>query len=87
MSVVAGALADFVTESAMTSQTGLFRALGWLVGTGPGSGMCLQYLVSGLGYLSIVVIAWFIPTIRDGEEILPDHDQREKVGKEKAPEE
>lgn len=87
MPVVAGALADFVTEPAMTSQTGLSRAFGWLVGTGPGSGMSLQYLVSGLGYISIVVIAWFIPTLRDVEEILPDHDQLEKAGEEKAPKE
>ncbi len=79
MPVVAGVLADFVTEPAMTTQTNLARLFGWMVGTEPGSGMSLQYIFSGLGYISIVIVAWFIPTIRKVEEILPDHDQLEKV--------
>ncbi len=57
MSVVAGVLADFVTEPAMTTQTNLARLFGWMVGTEPGSGMSLQYIFSGLGYISIVIVA------------------------------
>jgi hypothetical protein len=79
MPVVAGAIADYVTEPMMAAQTGLARAFNWLVGTGPGSGMSLQYLFSGLAYISIIIVAWFIPTIRNVEELLPDHDQLEKV--------
>jgi hypothetical protein len=79
MPVVAGALADYVTEPAMQGQTGLATAFGWLVGTEPGSGMALQYLVSGLLYILVVVVAWFIPNVRNVESLLPDHDQLEKV--------
>ena len=79
MPIVAGALADYVTEPAMQGQTGLAKAFGWLVGTGPGSGMSLQFLISGLGYILIIFIAWFIPTVRNVETLLPDHDQLERV--------
>jgi hypothetical protein len=79
MPVVAGALADYVTEPAMMAQTGLAKTFGWLVGTTPGSGMSLQYLFSGLAYLMVIGVAWFIPTIRNVEELLPDHDQLERV--------
>jgi MFS family permease len=79
MPVVAGALADYVTEPAMQTQTGLAKAFGWLVGTSPGSGMSLQFFVSGLGYILILIIAWFIPTVRNVETLLPDHDQLERV--------
>jgi DHA3 family macrolide efflux protein-like MFS transporter len=87
MPVVAGALADYVTEPAMQGQTGLANAFGWLVGTGPGSGMSLQFFASGLGYFLILIIAWFIPTVRNVETLLPDHDQLERVeDQESAPE-
>ena len=85
MPVVAGALADYVTEPAMQGQTGLAKAFGWMVGTSPGSGMSLQFLASGLGYILIVVIAWFIPRVRNVETLLPDHDQLERV-EDQAPE-
>lgn len=79
MPVVAGALADYVTEPAMLGQTALAKTFGWMVGTSPGSGMSLQYLFSGLGYLAVIAVAWFLPNIRNVETILPDHDQMEKV--------
>jgi MFS family permease len=79
MPLVAGALADFVTEPAMAVQSGLSKAFGWLVGTGPGSGMSLQYILSGLLYLTVICVAWFMPAVRNVETLLPDHDQLEKV--------
>jgi DHA3 family macrolide efflux protein-like MFS transporter len=79
MPVIAGALADYVTEPAMTTQSGLANAFGWLVGNSPGSGMSLQYIFSGLFYASIALLAWFIPVIRNVETILPDHDELERV--------
>jgi DHA3 family macrolide efflux protein-like MFS transporter len=45
--VLAGAIADYVTEPAMTSSTWLARAFGWMLGTSPGSGLALQYVVAG----------------------------------------
>jgi MFS family permease len=81
--VIAGALADYVTEPAMKSQTGLARALGTLVGNEPGSGMALQFVLAGLVYLAIIVIVYlFIPAVRNLEDRLPDHDQMAKLGEE-----
>ena len=82
MPVVAGAIADYVTEPAMMAQTALSKAFGWLVGTGPGSGMSLQYLFSGMAYIAIIGVALFIPTIRNVETLLPDHDELEKAAEE-----
>jgi len=79
MPIVAGALADYFTEPAMVSQTTLARTFGWVVGNSPGSGMSLQYIFSGLAYISIAAIAWFNPSIRNVETILPDHDQLPKA--------
>ena len=41
--------------------------------------MSLQFIISGLVYLSVIAAAWFIPAIRNVETILPDHDQLKKV--------
>jgi hypothetical protein len=79
MPIVAGLLADYVTEPAMASGTGLSGALGWLAGTGPGSGMSLQYVFSGLGYLGVILAACFLPAVRNVETLLPDHDQMKKA--------
>jgi DHA3 family macrolide efflux protein-like MFS transporter len=79
MPVIAGVLADKVTEPAMQSQTWLSKAFGGVVGTTPGSGMALHFLLAGVLYLIVIAFAWFIPAIRNVETILPDHDQLEKV--------
>jgi len=80
MPVTAGALADYVTEPAMTSSTWLSRAFGWLVGTSPGSGMALQFVLSGALYVLIVLsVVAFFPSIRNLEDQLPDHSEMETV--------
>jgi hypothetical protein len=79
MPVVSGLMADYVMEPAMNANTGLAHAFGGLVGTSPGSGMSLQFIISGLLYLSVTAAAWFIPAIRNVETILPDYDQLKKV--------
>jgi DHA3 family macrolide efflux protein-like MFS transporter len=79
MPVISGLAADYVTEPAMKAQTGLSKTFGWLVGTSSGSGMSLQYIFSGLCYLGVILVAWFIPVIRNVETLLPDHDQMKKV--------
>jgi DHA3 family macrolide efflux protein-like MFS transporter len=73
--IMAGALADLVTEPAMQSQSWLSGTFGWLVGTGPGSGMALQYILSGVGWIAIIAVASFIPVIQRVEDLLPDHEQ------------
>jgi DHA3 family macrolide efflux protein-like MFS transporter len=78
--ILAGLLADYVTEPAMQSQTWLAGAFGWLAGTSPGSGMAVQYILTGMAYMTIVLITFlFVPVVRNLEDTLPDHDQMEKV--------
>jgi MFS transporter, DHA3 family, macrolide efflux protein len=78
--IVAGALADYVTEPAMCSSTWLARAFGWLVGNKPGSGMALQFIFGGVAYILVVLFfTLFIPAMRNLEDQLPDHDQLEKL--------
>ncbi len=73
--ILAGALADYVTEPAMRSQTWLAAAFGPLVGTGPGSGMALQFIFAGVAYMAAVLIVFlFVPAVRNLEDQLPDHD-------------
>jgi MFS family permease len=77
--IMAGALADLVTEPAMQSQSWLSDTFGWLVGTGPGSGMALQYVLSGVAWIAIIAVASFVPVIRNVEDLLPDHKQSPKA--------
>jgi hypothetical protein len=35
--------------------------------------------VAFLVYLLVIVVAWFLPAVRNVETILPDHDQAEKA--------
>jgi hypothetical protein len=74
--IIAGLLADYVTEPAMQSQTWLASAFGGIVGTAPGSGMALQFVFAGIAYVAITLFTvLFVPIVRDLEERLPDHDQ------------
>jgi DHA3 family macrolide efflux protein-like MFS transporter len=77
--IMAGTLADYVTEPAMQSQTWLASTFGWLVGAEPGSGMALQYIISGVGWIGIILVASLIPVIRNVEDLLPDHDQLQRA--------
>jgi DHA3 family macrolide efflux protein-like MFS transporter len=73
-SLIAGPLADQVLEPAMQPGGGLAASLGWLVGTGPGAGMALIFIIcGGLGVI-LALIAYLIPVIRDVERSLPDYD-------------
>jgi DHA3 family macrolide efflux protein-like MFS transporter len=78
MPVVAGLIADRVTEPAMRADTWLARTFTGITGGGPGSGMSLQFLVAGALYLVITAIALSTPAVRDVETILPDHERLEK---------
>jgi MFS family permease len=72
--LVAGPLADKVFEPAMQSDTALSAVFGGLVGTGPGAGMSLIFIFTGLMAMMVGIAGYFIPVIRDVETILPDHD-------------
>lgn len=73
--LIAGPMADYFLEPAMTEGGTLADALGWLVGTDPGSGMSLMWIVFGFLAFGVAIVSYSIPIIRDVEIILPDHDQ------------
>ncbi len=72
--LIAGPLADHVMEPAMSSDGTLASVFGRLVGTGPGAGMSLLFVFSALAGLAVVLGAYFVPIVRDVEDILPDHE-------------
>jgi DHA3 family macrolide efflux protein-like MFS transporter len=78
--IIAGVMADKWLEPSMTSGTSTLSVTfnSW-VGNGPGSGMALLFIFSGLASALVGVIGYFLPFIRNAESTLPDHDQLEKV--------
>ena len=71
--IIGGALADYVFEPAMKS--GQLAAFAPLIGTGSGAGMSLIMVLCGLLAMSAGLVGYFFPFIRNGEDILPDHDK------------
>jgi MFS family permease len=72
--ILAGLLADYVTEPAMQADTWLAALFGPLLGTGPGLGMALQFVLTGVAYMGVVLVVFlFVPVVRDLEDRLPDH--------------
>lgn len=64
----------------MQGNTWLAQAFGWMVGTTPGSGMALQFVLTGVLYVAAAVFTYlFVSHVRNLEAELPDHDQMEKV--------
>lgn len=74
--LIAGALADFVLEPAMKSETLLASTFGWLVGVGSGAGMGLLIFFCGIGGALVALTAYFFPVIHNAEDLLPDHDAK-----------
>ena len=72
--LIAGPLADFVLEPGMKAGGGLAAAFGWLVGTGPGAGMALLIVFTGLLASLAGLGGYLFPAVREAETILSDHD-------------
>ncbi len=58
----------------MQADGALTSLFGPLVGTGPGAGMSLMVLLSGVFGALVVIVGYMIPAVRNVEEILPDFD-------------
>jgi DHA3 family macrolide efflux protein-like MFS transporter len=71
--VLTGPLADWVFEPAMKEGGSLTTAFGWLIGTGPGAGMALMFVITGILGALVSLVAYLIPVIRNAEDILPDY--------------
>ncbi|MGE5123786.1 MAG: MFS transporter [Acidobacteriaceae bacterium] len=78
--LVAGPMADKLLEPAMRNPNSfLAQSLGWLIGTGPGRGMALLFVLGG-GLASLVGISGYaFRILRQAESLLPDHDTLPEV--------
>ena len=70
-------ITTIVSSGASTLVAGLAAAFGWIVGTGPGSGMALVFLLAGLLGALISLGAYAFRVVRNIEDVLPDHDQED----------
>jgi DHA3 family macrolide efflux protein-like MFS transporter len=70
--LLSGPLADRVFEPAMAAGGSLAASLGPLLGTGPGRGIGLMLLISGLSISLAALIAYGYPRLRLVESELPD---------------
>ncbi len=72
--LIAGLLADYVLEPAMSVPGGLSLSLGGLIPPGPGAGMALLIILGSIGGLLAGLTGYFVNPIRNAEDLLPDHD-------------
>jgi hypothetical protein len=70
---IAGLLADYVMEPRMMADGAWASTFGGLVGTGPGAGMSLMFIFTAFAGLLSIAVAYFVPIVRNIEDILPDH--------------
>lgn len=77
--LLAGPLADYVFEPALAEGGALAPIFGGLVGTGPGAGMGLMFVISGVLGVIVGLGGYIFPLIRNVEDILPDHDELAKA--------
>ncbi len=72
----AGPMAEHVFEPAMQAGGSLAPTFGWLVGTGPGTGMALMFVLTGVLGALVGAAGYASRAVRDVETILPDHEGR-----------
>ena len=72
--LIAGPLAENVFEPAMMIDGYLTPFFGKLIGTGPGAGMSLLFIITGILMLGLTPLGLAIPAIRDAESLLPDYE-------------
>jgi hypothetical protein len=72
--LLAGPKADHQFEPAKAPGGTLAGAFSGWVGAGPGAGMALMLVITGLLGTIIGLGAYTIPIVRDAEDLLPDYD-------------
>lgn len=72
--LLTGPLADRVFEPLMQPGGGLSGVFGGLVGTGPGAGMAVMFLIAGFTGASVCLGGYLFPALRNVESDLPDYD-------------
>jgi hypothetical protein len=71
--LLSGALAEQWLEPAMMAGGSLAPTFGWLVGTGPGTGIALMFVATSLLGGGLCLAGYLFPAVRNIEEDLADH--------------
>jgi hypothetical protein len=72
--LISGPLADLVMEPAMQREGVMAALFTPLVGSGPGSGISVIFIVCGILASLVGLAGYLVPVVREAETILPDHD-------------
>lgn len=72
--LLAGPLADWVFEPAMRPGGSLANTFGRLVGTGPGAGMAVMFVLAGVLGAVVSLGGYAVPVVHYAEDFLPDYD-------------
>jgi len=73
--LIAGPLSDKILEPAMQDpQSALAQATGWFMGTGPGRGMALLFVIGGCLAALVGLCGYIFRVLRDVDTLLPDFD-------------
>ncbi len=70
--ILVGPLADNVFEPTMADGGALARGIGQIIGTGPGRGYALFFMVLGVMVIASSLLAWFYTPLRNVERDIPD---------------
>lgn len=73
--LIGGPLADQVFRPLMSAGSPLASSLGGIFGIGSGAGLGLMMAVFGLLGAAVGAAGFLVPSVRDAEILLPDHDQ------------
>ena len=73
--LLTGPLADNVFEPALMPGGSLELMFSGLVGTGPGAGMALMFIISGSLGMLVGIGGYAFRVVRNVEDVLPDHKQ------------
>ncbi len=72
--LLAGPLADRLFEPAMMPAGALAPLFGGIIGTAPGAGIRLIFVITGFLVMLVGALGYAVPIVRDIESILPDHE-------------
>lgn len=75
--LITGLAADNWLEPAMRGDSALANTFGGLVGRGPGTGMALAFVATGILMIAAGAIAYNFRSVRDIETLLPNHNAAE----------
>jgi hypothetical protein len=70
--LLAGPLADRVFDPMLAADGPLAQGIGQVLGTGPGRGMGLLFILMGLAKMAVTLVGQLSPHIRHVEDELPD---------------